>query len=148
MKKTDVEDYLDAGIYGAKEIKPDERRQFLGTLRERIVVALTDKQVKKKGTYKEVEELMMKNPQADLLLNGDIDFGYFSDYIQLAEKYGNPYRFISNQESETDIGLILAYPHAIDREEIYVKDEPEGEKELQTETSPNKIRSFFKKLFK
>ncbi|MEK5037091.1 DUF1694 domain-containing protein [Sporosarcina sp. FSL K6-3457] len=36
-----VDDYLQRGFYGAKEMKPAECRKFLGTIRERIIIALT-----------------------------------------------------------------------------------------------------------
>ncbi|WP_316252510.1 DUF1694 domain-containing protein [Bacillus aquiflavi] len=48
MVKPTVDDYLQKGIYGQKEIKPDERRKFLGTLRERVIVALKQSQVREK----------------------------------------------------------------------------------------------------
>lgn len=145
MKKYDVDEILQEGIYGAREIRPDERRKFLGTLRERVVVGLTDKQVKKQGIYAEVEELLKIHPQARLLFNGDIDYVYFSHYIELAEKHGIDYRFVSDQESDTEIGLVLAYDHAVDLEEIYVKDQPnEDTKEAPPSSG---ISSFFKKFF-
>ena len=40
MSKADLDEYLKQGMYGTKETNPDERRQFLGTIRERIEVRL------------------------------------------------------------------------------------------------------------
>ena len=40
-QKSTLEEYLEQGIHGKKEINPEERRKFLGTIRERIVIALT-----------------------------------------------------------------------------------------------------------
>ncbi len=54
MKKSDVEDYLTQGIHGAKETNPDERRKFLGTLRERVEIALIQGQVMEESIYLEV----------------------------------------------------------------------------------------------
>ena len=51
MPKPNIDDYLNQGIYGTKETNPDERRQFLGTLRERIEVALTQGQVMEEKVY-------------------------------------------------------------------------------------------------
>ncbi|SID83289.1 Uncharacterized conserved protein [Mycobacteroides abscessus subsp. abscessus] len=50
-----VDDYVKQGMYGQKQTKPDERRKFLGTIRERIVIALTQPQVRREGTHREVE---------------------------------------------------------------------------------------------
>ncbi|RXT06422.1 YueI family protein [Ammoniphilus sp. CFH 90114] len=144
MTKSDIDDYLQQGIHGAREIKPDERRKFLGTLRERVVVALTERQVKRKGIHQKVEELMTQHPKAKLLLNGTIDYTYFSEYMELAEELGMQYRFVSNQASDTEMGLILAYEHAIEREEIFLEDE--DEKEI-SEASEGRISLFIKRLF-
>ena len=45
VKKPTVDEVLQQGIYGALETKPDERRKYLGTIRERIIVALKKSQV-------------------------------------------------------------------------------------------------------
>ena len=79
-----LDEYIQQGIHGPREINPDERRKFLGTLRERVVVVLTKSQVREPGTYKEVEDLMQKNRQATLFLNGNMNYSYLSDYIKLA----------------------------------------------------------------
>lgn len=146
MRKPAVEDVLKEGIYGPKETKPEERRQFLGTLRERIIVALRKSQVKEIGLYPEVEEQMKKNPKAHLLLNGNIDYRQLSKYIKLAKKYRINHTIVTNKEYDSDIGLILAMDFAIDKETIFVvKKEsfPENGKE-----GKKKKPSFFKKWFK
>lgn len=59
-----IDDYIQRGIYGDKETKPSERRKYLGTIRERIVIALTQGQVRERGVYKEVEEAIKNNKEA------------------------------------------------------------------------------------
>lgn len=118
--KTNVEEYLQKGMYGAPQIKADERKKFLGTLRERIVVALTNSQVMEKGVYPEVEQLMKEHPKASLLLNGCLDYKYLSDYISVANKHNVPFSIVTNKDHHTDIGLVLTYDYAIDKEEIYI----------------------------
>ncbi len=112
-------------MYGEKQIKPEERKKYLGTLRERIVVALTKGQVMEQGTYPEVVQLMKENPQATLLLNGDLDYSYLSDYIVIARKNQIAFSIINNHTSVTNIGLVLTYNHAIDKEEIFVSKKKE-----------------------
>ena len=74
MKKPSVEEVLQQGIYGPLETKPDERRKFLGSLRERIIIALKKSQVAEATIYPQVEQEMRKNPQANLFLNGNMDY--------------------------------------------------------------------------
>ena len=45
MVKNEVDEYLQQGIYGIKEIKPEERKKYLGTLRERVIAVLYQSQV-------------------------------------------------------------------------------------------------------
>src|SRR5690606_20146736 len=106
-------------MYGVKEIKPDERRKFLGTIRERIVVALTKSQVMEKGVYPEVIQLMKEHPKAVLLLNGDLDYSYLSDYIHKARAKQIQFSIVANKNNDTNIGLVLTYDYAIDKDDIY-----------------------------
>lgn len=118
-----VDDYIQQGIYGEKQTKPDERRRFLGTLRERIVIALTQSQVREPGVYKQVEDALKENQKAHLYLNGNMSYGEFSKYIKAAGKYKVDYTIVTNKDHNSEIGLVLAYDYAIDKEDIYVKKE-------------------------
>lgn len=142
MKSPNVDDYLQQGIYGAKQIKPDERRKFLGTIRERIIVALTKSQVMERGVYPEVVKLMEENPDASLLLNGDLDYSHLSEYIHCARDKKISFSIVTNQESKTDIGLVLTYSYAIDKEEIYIK-----KKSPQNIVVKKKQKGFVSKVF-
>jgi uncharacterized protein YueI len=149
LSKPTIDDYLDNGIYGQKQTKPDERRKFLGSLRERIVIALTQSQVREKGVYKEVQESLKKHPDAKLLLNGNMSYSYLSKYIKLADTYHVSFSMVTNKEVETDIGLVLTYDHAIDKEEIYVKKKNEKTSVAKTKQKPKKsiFSSIKNKLF-
>lgn len=147
MKSANLDEYIQNGIYGAKETKPDERRKFLGTLRERIVVALTKSQVREKGVYPEVVQLMNDNRKATLLLNGDLDYSYLSEYIAKARKMGVAFSIVTNKESETDIGLVLTYNHAIDKEHIYIE-KKKIEQQPEEKAKKNPISSLFNFLKK
>ncbi|WP_409252711.1 YueI family protein [Bacillus sp. SCS-153A] len=144
VERPGVEDYLQQGIYGQKQTKPDERRKFLGTIRERIVLALLQKQVRKKSILPQVEILMKEHKEAHLYLNGNMSYTYLSKYIKLAEKYSIHYTMVTNKEHNTDIGLVLAYGHAIDKEEIYIEDKPA----IKSSRPKTKKKSLFAKLFK
>jgi len=146
LSKPTIDDYLDNGIYGQKQTKPDERRKFLGSLRERIVIALTQSQVREKGVYKEVQESLKKHPDAKLLLNGNMSYSYLSKYIKLADTYHVSFSMVTNKEIETDIGLVLAYDHAIDQEEIYVQKKSEKAAEAKPKAKPKKKKSLFSSI--
>lgn len=70
MKKRNVDDYLQEGIYGTPETKPSERKQYLGTIRERVILVLTKGQVMQGTAKKELSSRMKQYKDATLLLNG------------------------------------------------------------------------------
>jgi uncharacterized protein YueI len=141
LKKPNVEEVLQQGIYGALETKPDERRKFLGTIRERIIVALKKSQVAETDIYPQVEKEMETNPQAHLFLNGNMDYTTLSKYVKLATKYKLEHTIVTNKEHDSEIGLILAMEYAIDKEEIYIT-----RKEMKLPDEKKK-KGFFSKIF-
>lgn len=118
MSNQNVDEYLQQGIHGPKQIKPDERRRFLGTLRERVVVAMTQAEVYKEGVVPELKTLLSQNREAHLYLNGNIDYPALSKYIKAAGNAGVAYTIVTNKEYDSDLGLVLAYDYAIDKEDI------------------------------
>ncbi|MDP4163264.1 MAG: YueI family protein [Bacillota bacterium] len=146
MGKQTVDEILQQGILGQKETKPEERRKFLGTLRERIIVALTQSQVRENGIYLEVEQEMKGNPGSHLLLNGHMSYNEVSKYVKIANKHQVKYTMVTNKEVNTDIGLVLAMDIAIDKEEIYLK-KKQG-KSIPKVNTPKSKFSLFRKLFK
>ncbi|MBS4173388.1 YueI family protein [Bacillus sp. FJAT-49736] len=116
-----LDDYLEKGLYGEKQIKPAEKKKYLGTYRERIIVALTKSQVMEKSVYPEVEDFIKTNPDANLLVNGDLLYSAISKYLQIAKKYGNNFSIVTNHTNSTNIGLVLAHSYAIDKENIYIQ---------------------------
>ncbi|MCE4049948.1 MULTISPECIES: YueI family protein [Bacillaceae] len=144
MTNPNLDDYLQQGMYGTKETKPEERRQFLGTIRERIVLALRQSQVREPDVYKEAEEAIKGNKGAKLYLNGHLDYSYLSKYLKIANQQNMEYTIVTNNDYNSDIGLLIAYDHAVDKEDIYVT-ENSAEKKAD---EPKEKKGFFAKLFK
>ncbi|MBD8068482.1 YueI family protein [Bacillus sp. PS06] len=115
-----IDDYLERGIYGVKEIKSDERQMFLSTIRERVILALTDGQVMKSTVYEPIKKLIKQYPDCQMLLDGDISYSYLSKYVKLANTLNVPFTIVDDVQNKTNIGLVLASKNAINREDIYV----------------------------
>ncbi|GAA0501016.1 YueI family protein [Salinibacillus aidingensis] len=145
MSKSKMDEYIEEGIYGKKETKPDERRRFLGTLRERVILVLTKGQVMKKKGMDQLEAAMKDYPDAEILLNGKVRSSYFNPYKKLAGKYNIAYKSVTNKQAKTDLGLILAVDYAIEKEDISVEEEQQANQEQ--EDKPNRLAAFFKYLF-
>ncbi|MHA6253302.1 YueI family protein [Oceanobacillus sp. CAU 1775] len=147
MSKKSVDDYLTDGIYGVRLPKEEERRRFLGTLEERIVIALTTGQVVTDSGLKKLEEAMQSHPKARLIINGHVSYRFLKEEKELAAKYNIPYTTITNEEFKTDIGAVLTYDHAINMENIFVELEPEPAEEPSKEENDSGFISKLKKWF-
>ena len=143
-----VEDYLEQGIFGPKEIKPGERKEFLGTLRERVIIVLTKSQVFEKDLYPEIEGKMKLYPEASLLLNGQMDYQYLGKYIKLSNQNGIPYKIVLNKDYNSKLGLVLAEKNAIDIENIHIEKIKKIPQIIQKNSVKASIKRLVKKVFK
>ncbi|MGE7760100.1 YueI family protein [Peribacillus sp. NPDC097895] len=144
MSRLKVEDYLEQGIYGPKEIKPGERREFLGTLRERVVIVLKKNQVFEMNVYPEIEQMMKRHPRSNLFLNGQMDYQHLGKYIKLAMSHNIPYKIVLNKDHNSELGLVLAESNAINKEKIYI----EKQKQVFEVKKKRSVKSFFKRWVK
>lgn len=143
MSKKNVDDYLTEGMYGTRRPKEAERQRFLGTLKERIVIALTIGQVMTDSGILKLEEAMKEHHEdTQLLINGSVSYRFLTAEKALANKYKIPYTVISNEEVKTDIGAVLTYTYAINKENIFIEDTDTEEKTDEAE----KESSFFSKI--
>ncbi|WP_163540069.1 YueI family protein [Gracilibacillus sp. YIM 98692] len=139
MAKKQLDDYIQEGIYGAKETNPDERRRYLGSLRERVVLALKKTEIRgKKGLY-ELEEAMRQYPDATMLMNGNMSVRFFKPYRDAAKKHHISYTSVTNRDAKTTYGIILAMDNAIDKKNIHIKHE--------TQRKRKDKKSWWQKLF-
>ncbi|QSS99917.1 YueI family protein [Pontibacillus sp. ALD_SL1] len=145
MSDKQVEDYLQNGIYGTPETKPSERKRFLGTIRERVVFALTKGQVMKKKGIKDMEEKIANNKEAHLLINGKISSRYYKNYRDLALKYGLGYTVVNNREANSDLGAVLTYEHAVDCEEIFLQEHKPQSKPEQKDNLVKRFLNFLRR---
>ncbi|MGG1678975.1 YueI family protein [Neobacillus sp. NRS-1170] len=142
MKKQTVEEVLQQGIHGPLETKPDERRKYLGTLRERIIVALLKSQVAETKVYPQIERHMKENPRAHLFLNGSMSYENLSKYVKVATKNKIEHTIVTNKGHDTEFGLILAMNYAIDKEEILIT------KNVPINQPDKKKKGLFARIFK
>ncbi|MCF3944799.1 YueI family protein [Oceanobacillus alkalisoli] len=147
MSKRNVNDYITEGIHGVRLPKEGERIRFLGTLRERVVIALTIGQVMSDSGLQKLDEAMQQHPGTKLIMNGHVAHRFLTEEKALAAKHNISYTTITNEENDTDIGAVLTYDYAINKEEIFIKEEePEEEKqdEEKEETLLSKIKNWFR----
>lgn len=151
MSKKNVDDYLQEGMYGTRLPNESERKMYLGALRERIAFVLTIGEVMSNKGLAELERQLKQHPKAKLLLNGNISYQFLKEEKSLADRFSIPHTTVSNQENDTEIGLVLTYSYAVDIEHVYLKDIEDTsapkEKEDKKSNPPKGFVSKLKNLF-
>ncbi|UOQ84213.1 YueI family protein [Gracilibacillus salinarum] len=140
MANKEIDEYIQEGIYGEKELHPDQKRQYLGTYRERVILVMTKPQIRGEKGLKELKELFMQNRDGTLRLNGNMNTKFFKPYRELASQYHITYTYVSNIEADSEYGLVFSTDYAVDKEDIQLKEE-------NNESTETKQKSWFKKLF-
>lgn len=138
-----LDDYLQDGIYGTKLTKPDERRLFLGSLRERAAFVLTQEQVTKQQGIKAFDEVLTNHQDVQLLFNAQHSLNTLSPYRRIALKHEKNYTIIDEDSNKNAYGIVVTYDHAVDLDDVFYK-EPVVKKD---EHSTPAKHSFLEKLF-
>lgn len=154
MSQKDVQDYLDKGMYGAPQIKPDELKKYLGTFRERVIFSMT---------YEEAKNTVHDNfclERFDKYLNGTLSIDANSPlemqnhYMLLAKKKNINFKLVDSDVetlSPSDITVVFSVDFAINLENISVQQfikEDRNDAISSTSKEIPKKESFFKRLFK
>lgn len=148
MSSDNVQDYLNKGMYGANQTNPEERRKYLGSLRERIYLSMTIEQVISKNYLSTLKKEIIAHPNHTLLLNGTIDMENLETYIQLSNQLHCPFRMVSDENAKkTSIGLVYVAKEAVNVEVIDVSKKQKPAEETTAEKKVPEKKSFFKRFF-
>lgn len=128
--KSELEKTMWVELFGPPEIKREERRHYLGEFRERVMKLLSKKQVKEPAIYPEIKKALQDKRATGVLISGDIDFRYAEKYEKLASEAGKRHSIIHDPEFKGDTGLVVISDHAVDIQDIAVRDREERLKEL------------------
>jgi uncharacterized protein YueI len=147
MSSDNMQNHLNKGMYGANQTKPDERQQYLGSLRERVYLSITIEQLTSADYSDAVKKEVKKHPKNTLLFNGSVDIKALDPYIKLSNQLNCSFRIVTDEDAEkSNIGLIYVAPQAVNTEIIDVAEKyPQSDK-----TSEKKVpekKSFFKRFF-
>ena len=109
-----------AGIHGIPELKRDEKINYLGEFRERIIRRLTKKQVAEKSIYPEIEKALSHRESSRMLINGSLSPQFTDKYLKLARKMKKSYTVIHDPELTGETGLVVVSNDAVDIQDIDV----------------------------
>ncbi len=99
---------LITGIYGPVEIKKEERRQYLGELAERIILALTSEEMAQRGLDIRFKECIKNPVVSHVVISGRVyHLPWAEQYRKAAAKEKIPCRIINDSQHEGSIALII-----------------------------------------
>lgn len=111
------EEYIKQHMFGNPQIKPDEKRAFLGNFRERVALALTIGQLQQAGTVEMVTKILKNYPEYRLYINGRMDQDLIDPFMDIAIKENYKYTIlvqngmrVDQRLSPDDFGLVVANP--------------------------------------
>lgn len=148
MAHINLEDYLENGIHGPKEIKLQEKRKYLGTFRERVIAVLSNSQVCEEEAYQELRDRINRYPEAYMLLNGQIGYEALGKYIKMANACKIPYKMVLNKDYESQFGLVLAGKTAVHIEEIQMRRKVAPLETVEKRKMWSKIMGRLRRLFR
>lgn len=121
--KDKLQQYIEQGIYGAPELKKEERKQYLGQFRERVIKVLTQEQLQD-SRYVDGMIQALQDPRAHSLYVRTQENNGESQTLSLltseAQKSQIPFSFVDGNTYIGDIAVVLAAKDAIEEKNIYI----------------------------
>ncbi|WP_054950549.1 YueI family protein [Numidum massiliense] len=124
-REDELQRTLQEGIYGTPELKPEEKRLYLGEFRERVIAAIRFKQLSDNFIKEQVEEQLQMYGVKVMKFHHDVLYEQMKDYVTLAERYKVAYTTVNDAEYKREYAIVLASDHAVDKADIVLKTERE-----------------------
>ncbi len=113
-----TQNFIKWHTFGTPEIKPDEKREFLGNFRERVALALTIKQLNLTKTAQIVKKVLQDNPDLRLYINGKMAQSLIDQYMKMAIELDYDFTIlvqngkrIVQRVTMNDFGIVIASPN-------------------------------------
>ena len=104
----DINQRLQQGMMGKKQINPDERNKYLGQLKERLYISATFADSKDSHFLTNIDSLL-EDKEAILYLNSNLPQSLQTNLIQCVMKNNRSFTVVTNDKNqEDDICLVYA----------------------------------------
>lgn len=148
----DVNERLTSAITGTPQTLPDQRRQFLGSLRERVLLAIQVKDLDNSRTFRTFETHLKDFTDQTALINGKVDHSKMGPYLQLLAQENFAFTLVNKPETPEEpdsYALLIVSRTAVDQETINLLDIYPAATDTTTQSTTNKPekKGFFSRLF-
>lgn len=113
----DLNDFIKSHAYGVPQLRPDEKRAFLGNFRERVAMAVTVRQLHTDAIFTLLDSVLTRYPQYRIYLNGRMSEPLINRYMQQALAHHYPFTVmaqsgmrVDRRVTADDFGWVLASP--------------------------------------
>ena len=121
-KTNELEHAIQAGIHGTPQLRPDEKRRFLGFFRERVIQAVTFKQILTAEGMQVMEEAMKDSRGVELVIHKRARTRAMPLVVQ-ARKQGLDFTIVSNPNLQGGVAVLLVARDAVDVPLLYAEKE-------------------------
>lgn len=123
--KDKLEEYLTVGVYGAPEIKKEEKIRYLGLFRENVVKGLTFQEIQDAaGVF--YFKLALKEPHVDkVVIRQDILEEKRRQLIAITTEKNLDFKVVSSEDFIGDLAVVLASNKAVNSKDISMENKPE-----------------------
>jgi uncharacterized protein YueI len=118
--KDELKNTIAAGIYGTPELKPDEKRRYLGSFRERVIQAVTFDQLRTKEGLKVMTQALKDRRAVELLIHQKARTTAMPLIVE-AQRCGLDFTIVSDPRFVGDIAVALVAAQAVDTAELYAE---------------------------
>lgn len=148
----EMKSHLINSFYGAPQTLTDEHRQYLGSLRERTVLRITNKELSNLDTFNCLTNHIdyFKKQQLSFLINGKLNSQVISKYIKLAVSNNFNFTLIDNNNAQTDTsatGLLIVADHAVNHDKITLNTLFKAKDTENTVSTTTEKKGFLANLF-
>ena len=148
----DIQDYLDKGLYGSPQLKPDEQRKFLGTFRERVVFILSLSELTSTSYESFAISQFQKYPGGTLLVNALLKPTIQKQLIHLTQMNNVSLKLVDTENTlldEQSIVVVYSLNYAVNKEniELPLQNKFTNIKQDKKTMTQTKSEGFFRYLF-
>ncbi|MFD0897893.1 YueI family protein [Loigolactobacillus binensis] len=119
-ENNELENQLKSRLTGTPQTKPDERRRYLGSLRERVLLQITVAQLSDPRTLPAFKQAAPQLAATKLLLNGKLA-ATLKPYLQYASQNNLAFTMVNDEAANTAnaaVAVLLVATTAVERSNV------------------------------
>jgi len=124
-KSSELEKTVRTGIHGTPQLRPDEKRRFLGFFRERVIQAVTFDQMRSSAGLKVMTEVLGDPRGVELVIHKRARV-HAMPLIVEARKKGLDFTIVSNPKLVGEVAVQLVAKDAVDVPVLYSEQNEEA----------------------